>query len=60
MLEESCCRAFFKEQGHALDAHCLYGAAYELEKPLSEHGRRWFEQQLGESASGSTQQLAIK
>jgi tetratricopeptide (TPR) repeat protein len=51
MLEEFCRRAFYNEQGEVLVAHRLYGEAYEFEKLVTEHARRWLERQLGELAS---------
>lgn len=51
MLDEFCRHAFYDEQGEVLVAHRSYAEAYEFEKLLTEHARRWLERQLGELAS---------
>jgi hypothetical protein len=51
MLEDFCRRAFYNEQGDVLVAHRLYGEAYEFEKLLTEHARRWLERQVGEAVT---------
>lgn len=51
MLDDFCRRAFYNEQGDVLVAHRLYGEAYEFEKLLTEHARRWLERQLGDLAT---------
>jgi hypothetical protein len=51
MLEEFCRRAFYDEQGEVLVAHRSYSEAYEFEKLLTEHVRKWLERQVGESVN---------
>jgi tetratricopeptide (TPR) repeat protein len=49
LLEDFCRRAFYNEQGDVLVAHRAFGEAYEFERLLTEHARRWLEREVGDS-----------
>jgi WD40 repeat protein len=50
LLDEFCRRAFYDAQGAMRVAHHPYAESYEFERNLTEHARKWLEQQVGDAA----------